>query len=183
MKSVLLPLLTLGVLAAPLASAQTLNAKESKLGFTFTQMAVPVDGEFRQFDAKVSFDPAKPQAAQATFTVDLGSIDVGGPDGNAEAKKKAWFDTGAFPKATFTAKEVKALGNNAFEARGPLAIKGISRDVVARFTSRTSNKGLVLEGGFPLKRLDYKLGTGVWSDTGTVEDEVKVKFRFVLTQP
>jgi hypothetical protein len=37
-----------------------------------------------------------------------------------------------------------------------------------------------VEGQFALKRLQFRVGEGAWSDTDTVADEVVVKFRFVL---
>ncbi|UXY16894.1 YceI family protein [Chitiniphilus purpureus] len=168
-------------LTLPALAAQTLVPAKSRLGFSFQQMGVTVDGGFKQYSAQVNFDPAKPETTQATFSVDLASIDVGGPDGNAEVRRKAWFDTAAHPKATFTAKSVKALGGGKFEARGPLVIKGISRDIVAQFTAKPAGSDLVLEGGFPVKRLQYRLGEGAWADTETVADDVHVKFRFTLT--
>jgi len=159
---------------------QTLVPAQSRLRFTFNQMGVGVDGGFKAFAARVNFDPAKPETAQATITVDLSSIDVGGPDGNAEAKQKAWFDVADFPAATFTAKSVKALGSDAFEVRGPLVIKGVSRDVVAHFTAKAVGDGLELNGEFPVARLPYGLGEGAWADTKTVADGVQVKFRLTL---
>ncbi|WP_432719642.1 YceI family protein [Jeongeupia wiesaeckerbachi] len=164
----------------PAQAAQTLNAGKSQIGFTFKQMNTPADGSFKRFAANVDFDPAKPEATKAEFSVDLTSIDTGSPDGDSEAKKKAWFNTAATPKATFTAKSVKSLGNGKFEARGPLTIKGVSRDVVSTFTAKQNGADLQLDGSFPLLRLQYKLGDGDWADTGAVADEVLVKYRFVL---
>jgi hypothetical protein len=37
-----------------------------------------------------------------------------------------------------------------------------------------------VEGHFTLKRLQFKIGEGAWSDTDTVADEVLVRFKFVL---
>ena len=162
------------------AQKQTLIPAQSQMRFTFTQMGVGVEGGFKAFAARVSFDPAKPEAAQATITVDLSSIDVGGPDGNVTAKQKDWFDVVDFPAATFTAKDVKALGGNAFEARGPLVIKGVSRDIVAHFTAKPVGGNLELDGNFPVERLPFRLGEGAWADTKTVADDVQVKFRLTL---
>jgi polyisoprenoid-binding protein YceI len=162
-------------------AAQTLVPQKSRLGFSFSQMSTPVDGGFKNYTATVDFDPAKPETASAQIVVDLASIDVGGPDGNAEAKKKAWFDVAANPKATFTATSVKALGGGKFETKGKLTIKGISRDVVGQMTAKQQGAELVLEGSVPLLRLNYKLGDGAWADTGTVADEVTVKYKLVLT--
>ena len=37
-----------------------------------------------------------------------------------------------------------------------------------------------VEGQFPLRRLQFRIGDGPWSDTETVADEVTVRFRFVI---
>jgi polyisoprenoid-binding protein YceI len=75
---------------------------------------------------------------------------------------------------------VKALGNNKFEATGTLTIKGTSREVTAPFTVSEANRLRTVEGQFPLKRLQYRIGEGPWSDTDTVADEVLVRFRFTV---
>jgi polyisoprenoid-binding protein YceI len=38
----------------------------------------------------------------------------------------------------------------------------------------------VAEGQFTLKRLDFKIGEGVWSDTDAVANDVVVRVRMVL---
>ncbi|WP_373974745.1 YceI family protein [Chitinibacter sp. SCUT-21] len=171
--------LLIGALGAQ--AAQTLVPQKSRIGFSFSQMNTPVDGLFKTYTTAIDFDPAKPESAKAQIVVDLASIDVGGPDGNAEAKKKAWFDVAAFPKGTFTATSVKALGGGKFETRGKLTIKGISRDVVGQMSAKQQGAELILEGSVPLLRLNYKLGDGAWADTGTVANEVTVKYKLVLT--
>src|SRR3990167_9257360 len=49
------------------ACAQQVIAASSEIAFTSKQMGVPVDGKFRKFDAKVAFDPKKPEAASIGF--------------------------------------------------------------------------------------------------------------------
>jgi polyisoprenoid-binding protein YceI len=75
---------------------------------------------------------------------------------------------------------VKSLGGNRYEATGALTIKGATQNVVAPFTLSEANGVRVVEGQFPLKRLQFRIGEGAWSDTDTVADEVLVKFRFAL---
>jgi polyisoprenoid-binding protein YceI len=143
-------------------------------------MNVPVEGRFKRFDATVTFDPAKPEATKADFEVDLASIDLGNEEGETEARGKSWFHVAAFPKAKFSATSVKALAPGRFEARGRLTIKGIGQDITAPFSVADAAGLRTVEGQFPLKRLQYKIGEGPWSDTDTVADEVLVKFRFTL---
>ena len=162
-------------------AAQSIVPQKSQLNFAFSQMNTPVDGSFKNFTAKVNFDPAKPATAKAEIIVDLASIDVGGPDGNSEAKKKAWFDIANTPKATFVATSVKALGAGKFETKGKLTMKGLTRDVVGTMTAKPVGNDLLLEGSVPLLRLQFKIGDGAWADTGTVADEVTVKYKLLLT--
>ncbi|WP_288843068.1 YceI family protein [uncultured Deefgea sp.] len=162
-------------------AAQSLVNAKSQINFTFKQMNTPVDGNFKNFTAKINFNPAKPETAKAEIIVDLASIDVGGPDGNGEAKKKAWFDIASNPKATFTATSVKALGGGKFETKGKLMMKGISHDVSGTMMAKTLGNDLLLEGSIPVLRLQYKVGDGVWADTSTVADEVIVKYKLLVT--
>ena len=172
--------LVLALLALPAFAQQKVLADRSEIRFVTRQMNVPVEGRFKRFDATVSFDPAKPEATRAEFEVDLASLDFGHAESEAEAKKKGWLDTSAFPKARFVAASVKPLGGNRYEASGDLTLKGVSRAIVAPFTLAESGGLRTVEGQFALKRLQYRVGEGAWSDTDTVADEVMVKFRFVL---
>ena len=46
-------------------------SEKSTIGFSYKQMGVGSDGQFKKFTAQISFDPAKPQAAKASFDIDL----------------------------------------------------------------------------------------------------------------
>lgn len=175
-------LLFLAALALPAAAQapQKIIAAKSFIRFVTQQMNVLVEGQFRKFDATVAFDPAKPQATQAEFEVDLASIDLANEEGETEARRKPWLNVEAFPKAKFVAASVRSLGPGKFEASGPLTIKGTSQNIVAPFTLAEAGGVRTVEGQFRLKRLQFKIGEGVWSDTDTVADEVLVRFRFVL---
>jgi polyisoprenoid-binding protein YceI len=159
---------------------QKVVAEKSHIRFAFKQMNVPVEGSFRKFDATVSFDPKKPEATKAEFEVDLTSIDLGNAEGETEARRKPWLNVEAFPKAKFVAASVKAAGPGRYEATGPLTIKGASLTITAPFTLADAGGTRTVEGQFPLKRLQFKIGEGPWSDTETVADEVTVRFRFVI---
>ena len=178
--------LAVAALAAALAlpalaqAPQKVVAEKSQIRFAFRQMNVPVEGRFRKFDATVAFDPKKPEATKAEFEVDLGSIDLGNPEGETEARRKPWLNIDAFPKAKFVATTVKPAGPGKFEATGPLTIKGTTQNITAPFTLVDAGGMRTVEGQFALKRLQFKIGDGPWSDTDTVADEVTVRFKFVI---
>jgi len=168
------------VLTSSAAFAGTVDYKKSRIGFTFRQMNVPVEGGFPQFTANIVFDSGKPDAGKAEIEVDLGSIDTGSTDGDTEVKRKPWFNVESFPKATFVSTSVKPLGPDRLQVSGTLTIKGRSRELTVPVTTKREAGGTVFEGTFPLLRLQYAIGEGPWSDTETVADDVQVRFRIFV---
>lgn len=152
---------------------------DSSITFVSRQMSVPVAGVFKKFTANIRINPAKPETGTANIEIDLASIDAGSTEANDEVKGKNWFDVAEYPKASFVSNSVKALGGGKFEATGKMTIKGKTIEVRAPFTL-TEDKGLNIDGVFALKRLDFGIGSGLWSDTSVVADEVQIKFHIVL---
>jgi polyisoprenoid-binding protein YceI len=167
--------------AWPAFAQQSVLLDKSELRFVSKQMNVPMQGRFRKFAAEVSLDPNHPDAAKATITIDLNSIDLNSAEAETEIKRKSWFNAEAFPQAKFTLTSLQALGGGRYEARGKLALKGITRDVSAPVTLKQQGGQSTAEGGFVLKRLEFKIGEGEWSDTGTVANDVQVQFHLVMT--
>ncbi|BCB26501.1 hypothetical protein SKTS_13870 [Sulfurimicrobium lacus] len=162
------------------AELHNVQLDKSTIAFVSKQMNVPVEGTFRKFSAQITMDPVRPEAGRARIDIELASIDAGSEEANDEVKGKNWFSVREFPKASFVSGSVKALGGGRYEASGKMTIKGKTLDARAPFTLKQLNGALILDGAFPLKRLDYGIGAGVWSDTSVVADEVQVKFHFVL---
>jgi len=154
---------------------------KSAITFVSKQMGVPVEGKFGKFSVQLAFDPAKPNEGKVRVELDVASIETGSDEANDEVKGKGWFDVKNHPRARFMSSSVKSLGANRYELAGKLSIKGRTKEVVAPFTFKPAGLGAVFDGAFALKRLDYGVGEGVWSDTDTVADEVQVKFRITAT--
>ena len=165
--------------AAPAPAPQALQAAQSEVTFVAKQLGVPLSGRFKAFSAQTQFDPKAPAGGQIAFSVDLGSVALGA-EADAELPKPEWFNTPKFPKATFQSSAIKALGGGKFEVAGKLVIKGQSRDLVVP-VQLTQAQGLsTATGGFTLRRLDFKIGEGDWSDTSIVANDVQVKFKLVI---
>lgn len=174
----------LAALAAPAAHAveyRTVQPAQSSIHFEFRQMGVPVKGGFKRFTTQMQFDPAKPEAARAQIEIDLASIDAGSSEADDESAGKLWFNRSAYPKATFVSSQVRALGNNRYEMRGTLTLKGRSREMVVPVSYTPGRNAATFDGGFVLKRLDFGIGEGLWADVATVANEVQVRFRIAAT--
>ncbi len=170
-----------GAWAQPV-TAQKLLPNQSEIVFVSKQMGVPVEGRFKQFDARVAFDPSKLATSKVSFTVNIGSATLGVRETDAELPKPEWFNTARFPQATFDSTGFKALGAGKFEVAGKLSIKGVSTPVVVPVNLAAGPAGVTwVNGSFPIKRLTFKIGENEWADTSMVADEVIVKFKLALT--
>jgi polyisoprenoid-binding protein YceI len=155
---------------------------QSRIAFVSKQMGVPVEGQFSRFTVRLAFDPARPEASHAAVDIDLASVDAGSRDADNELMRPDWFDVGKYPMAHFESTRVRSLGGNRYEVRGTMTLKGRTATVAAPFTFTTSGRDGVIAGGFVLKRLAWGIGGGDWSDTDTVANPVRIKFRFTASQ-
>jgi len=170
-------------LALPAAAALLkLDAAKSSVNITFKQIGVPVDAKFKKFNANIDYDSSKPDAAKANVEIDISSFDLGDPEYNKEVLKKEWFNASQFPKASFVSSAMKSNPNGKLDVSGTLTIKGKSQAVSFPLSVKKEGAGWVFDGSLPIKRLTFQIGEGEWKDTGTVADEVLIKFHVVTTQ-
>jgi len=166
---------------APAFAQQALVPAQSQITFVSKQMGVPVEGQFKKFDAQVAFDPAKLATSKISFTVDTGSATLGVKESDAELPKPTWFNVPKFPQATFQSTAIKALGGGVFEVAGKLSIKGNTQDVTVPVAMTQAGAVTTATGAFAIKRLAFKIGENEWADTSMVADDVQVKFKLALT--
>ena len=181
MKKILLTLALATAFSAQAVEYTQVQPDKSTIYFTYKQMGVAVDGQFRKFASQITFDPAKPSAAKATFEVELASVDTGAPEGDQEVAGKPWFNTRAFPIAKFVSGTVKPLGGNKVEVAGQLTIKGKTQDVVVPATFTPQGNSGVFDGSFTIRRADFSIGEGSWAKFDIVANDVLIKFRITAT--
>lgn len=167
--------------AVALAAPLKIDPSKSSVSATFRQMNVPVEAKFNRFTAQVDYDPAKPEASKANVEIDVTSFDLGDPDYNSEVRKKEWFNTAQFPKASFTSTRIRSTGSDKLEVSGKLTLKGRTADVSFPMSVKPQGGARLFEGSLPIRRLAFGIGEGEWKDTSVVADEVIIKFR-VLAQ-
>lgn len=165
--------------AASAAQYDRLLTDRSRVTFSYRAMGAPIEGRFARFSAAFVFDEAQPQRSRATVQIDVASIDTGLAEANDTALTRPWFDAKTHPAARFVATAVRALGTDRYEVAGELTIKGRTLPVRAPVTMRREGEHAVFSGAFPIRRLQFGIGEGAWSDTDAVADEVEVRFYLV----
>ena len=153
----------------------------SEIGFTTKQMGVPVDGKFSAFNAQIVLDPKKPETGTVSFSIDTGSARFGSAELDAEVPKPTWLSVVLFPKATFQSSSIKSAGAGRFEVAGKLTIKGSVRDITVPVQLVQSGTSSTANGAFTIKRLEFKVGEGEWTDTSLLANDVQVRFKLVLS--
>ena len=153
----------------------------SEIAFTTKQMGVPVDGKFGKFSAQIALDPKKPETGSVAFSIDTGSARFGSAELDAEVPKPTWLNVPKFPQASFQSVAIKGLGAGKFEVAGKLSIKGLVRDITVPVQLTQTGPNSTASGAFTLKRLDFKVGEGEWTDTSMLANDVQVRFKLALT--
>ena len=167
--------------AAGTARAQTVDPASSELSFVTRQMGVPVEGRFQRWSAQVALDPRKPETGQVVLRIQMDSVAFAAPEVTAEAQRTVWLDTARFPQAVFESKGIRSAGDGRYEMTGRLTLKGQSHDMVVPVTLTQSGASGTASGNFTVKRSDFRIGEGEWTDASLVAHEVLVRFRIALS--
>jgi len=163
-----------GMLAAtPVLAADYEQAPGSALTFASKYDGEIFTGSFPGFRTELSFDPADPAAGRLDVTIPLAGASSGNSDRDSTLQGKDFFDVARFAQARYTANGFRALGDNQYAADGALELHGVSKPVTLTFTW-TPGTQPVLTGRATVKRLDFGIGGGDWSDTKTIPDETAI---------
>jgi polyisoprenoid-binding protein YceI len=152
-------------------------AGKSWLGFTGSAAGAPFDGRFSRWDARITFDPEKPEAGHVIVTVDMASAVTGDPQKDQTLPQAAWFDAKSFPHATLAVQSFRPRTGNDYDAIGELALRNVSKAIVMPSTIEVNGNTLHATGHLDLVRTDY----GVGLTTGEQWVALKVVAAFDVT--
>lgn len=177
---------------APVASAAPdmepignwlMTRAESHVKFSASQQGKAFAGEFKTFDALINFKKDAIEDAQVVATIHLGSVEAGDADRDGALPGKEWFDVKNFPKAVFQSDDFIQTGEDTYEARGTLAIKGKTQPLTLPFTLDISGSKAQMQGAVTLDRTLWEVGTGAWSTDEWVSTEVVVDVKISAESP
>lgn len=182
MRTIILAI-SLSLAALPAFAAPWVVDPASTLTFTGTQAKDPFTGSFTKFTPVVEFDPAKPETAKITVTVDITSAKIDDKDKQDSLPTPDWFDTEKFPTATFTSTRVTSLSSSkSYAAEGNLTLHGITKPVVLNFTFNEASGQATVDGTAKLQRNDFGVGSGQWKSDEWIGYPVDVKFHLIATK-
>lgn len=177
--------LTASMLSSPaLAAAPSWNVNKanSHLGFGVSVSNQGVHGEFRRWDAQISFDPKALGQSRVAATIDMGSAVTGDATRDQSLPTPDWFNTAAFPRASFVATSFKDLGGGHYQAFGDLTIRGIKHPVVLPFTLKIQGNNAQMQGSLTINRGSFGVGQGQWKSSEMVGANVQINVSINATR-
>lgn len=151
----------------------------STLGFTGSFQGASFNGSFKQWQATISYDPARLAQSKFDVSVDMASVVVNDKDQQGALPGKDFFDVAQYPTAHFVTTGFRDVDGKVI-ADGQLTLRGVTRPVILTVDFKPQGKGATLDVSGSLKRLDFDVGGGEYADTSVIGADVKVHAHLVL---
>lgn len=159
-------------------NSKPLGAGESRVHFTFTVQNQESQGSFSESAVELLLDRNNPANSSLNATVNTATVTTGTSQIDATLLGNDWFDVKNHPQASFTSRELVAVGEDRYSASGTLRIKGIARDLIFPMDLVYVEKESKATGSFTINRLDFELGSASQPDEETVGYQIEVGFEF-----
>ncbi len=179
MKRLVLLLLALALPCAASATDYTVQPAPSKLGFSGTFQGAAFNGQFTQWTAAISYDPAHLATSKFDVTVSPASVHTGDGDQEKALPGADFFDVAKFPTAHFVTTGFRQNGAQVI-ADGQLTLRGVTKPLSLVVSFKPLGNGGTLDVIGTLKRLDFGVGGGDYADTSVIGADVKIDAHLVL---
>lgn len=168
-----------------------IDAAHSELQFKVKHLMIStVTGTFRTFSGSVESNGDDFSGSSVRFEAEVASIDTRSEDRDNHLKSGDFFDAEKFPKLSFVSSSWEKTGEDTYEVKGDLTIKGVTLPVTLEVESGGIQKDPWgnTKAGFDLKgkinRKDFGLTWNAATEAGgvLVGEEVKLIASVQLAQ-
>lgn len=150
-----------------------IDYEKSHIRFTAEQVGADFEGEWKQWQATLRFDPVSPDTGSFDVSIEVAGVDTQDRERDENLMEPAFFDGVNFPLVHYRASEFLTT-KDGFVARGLLEVKGAVTPVDLHFSVEYDEGRILLVGTATLDRLALEVGTGEWSDTAWIGQYVDV---------
>jgi len=153
---------------------------DSTLKFSAVQQGAAFEGMFNEFTASFDLDPADPTSARIEATIDMDSVDTLYDERDEYLRGKEWFDVEQWATGRFVTNQIQAA-DSGYMADALLTLRDQTRPIALAFSLEPLADGrLRFVGRTSLRRLDFGVGQGEWTNTDWVGDDVSVEVNVIL---
>ena len=164
------------ILSSTLLLAQTnwvIDKAHTKIGFSVSHMVInEVEGNFKNFDGNVVFNPKDFTKAKIKFTVDVNSINTDNSQRDKHLKSDDFFNAKKYPQMIFVSKSIKKVSGKKYKMTGDLTIRNITKEIEleVKFNGIIKDPWGKTRAGFSLEaeinRFDFDLKWSKLLETG-----------------
>jgi polyisoprenoid-binding protein YceI len=141
-----------------------------------------VSGFFKSFEGSVETENEDFQDAHIEFSIDINSVDTNQTQRDEDLKSPAFFDAAKYPHIKFKSTSFKKTGDDEYELKGDLTIKGITKPVTLNVeyggsaTDFYGNTKAGFEVTGKVNRKEFGLTWDAVTETGSivVGDDIKL---------
>lgn len=114
------------------AAQYKVDPGHTSVTFQVRHLFTKVTGRFDTFDGTIEFDPAHPEQAVVSGSIDAASVNTNNDRRDKDLRSDHFFDVAKYPKISFTSTSVSAVdaAKHAGKMEGKLTIHGVERPVV-----------------------------------------------------
>ncbi len=162
--------LTLGVLAEipwpAVASANwRIDPSRTHIVFAIDAVGYPrTQGQFRQFQGRISVDLDHPDKSSVAFHVQSQSVDVGSSPFDDYLRSVAFLDAARFPSIDFVSSSVEKVDDHTVRVTGELTLLGVTRplsvDVAVQREMSGGSARLAFSAKTSIDRLAFGMNSG-----------------------
>lgn len=171
-------MLALGAATAAAAETYHLEKTHVDLLFSISHAGFTAKhGSFRDLDATLEYDAARPENSKVTVTVDTDSLDTAFPARDKDVKGEKFLDVARYPHMTFVSTKVTREADQSLRIDGELTLHGVTRPLTlhAKLNKAAPNPfdkrpTLGFSASGTLKRSDYGIATYI----PVIGDEVTI---------
>ncbi len=169
-----------GVSTGVAARDYAVLADKSSLAFTATYEGEGFEGRFTRFTPRVAIDDADPANTKIEADIDMASANTDNEERDETLGTAEFFDTARYAQAKFRTTSCHGPPPK-FECDATLTIRDRTQPMSIAFTLADAPDGnATLAADTIVRRSQFEVGTGDWTDTELIADEVAVRVRLVL---
>jgi len=170
-------------LALPASAAAERYALDKSHAFvTFTADHLgfsEVHGVFREFDAKIDFDPGNVEATELRFTVHTASVETFNAARDDRLRSAAFFSSDRYPEMVFTSTAVRPTGSDTAEITGTLTIRDVTREITLDATLNRLGPSPFFPGitvaGFTVTGVIYRTEWGMTFGAPAIGTQIPIR--------
>lgn len=172
------------------ATEWNIDGAHSAVNFSIRHFFTPVPGVFENWSGKLYFDPENLDGSKIDITVDVSSVNTQNTRRDDHLRDPDFFEVDTWPNMTFKSSSIRQTAEGEYVATGELTIRNTTKEIELPFKllgvmenpMRENTLVAGFEASTTLSRLDYGVGSGSFTQTAVIGEQVTIDIFLEVTR-